>query len=653
MWSPKQNSTLRRNDETSCNETLYKYIVMKKNFYLLICLLLFVFCVTNVSASDGNVSKSKGIFLPLVTSVYNGGLQVRVSDGLLGPHESGVTDERSNSFTVSARVLIDSVSVGQLNYSNIPLFGLCVDEAYGINTIADVVIENGAYGVKVNKSIAGSPILGEYSNKVNAIMGEWVSLTMVVDDENAVATLYCNGEVSAQADYGESGALLRDDENAVFHMTNYQSYASLGVRYDEWKIADRALTPEEVASLDYGFSLDNVPEYISGYYTFDETTGVVNEYANMGHGGDFKAQVVTGVPNYNGLGYNPELYTTDTSCDGWTPVYEDKETFVVDVQIEGEGTVVLVDGSGNEYQSGQSFMKDSVVYVVATPAEDYELNEIYVNDVLADNPSDVSFTVSQPTVVKVVFALKGGLVSVADDSISGGTYICVDPATDTEYPKNQDNTYYTIPYGSQVKVKATADDGYKLKSIILSDGENETELDLQSPIFTIDSDVYTLQVNFVARYSVNYSASEGGSIEVRCDGQKIQSGKIVDAGSEVSITVIADTDYVLDCLLVNGESVQPDNGVYIMTIDGDLNIEARFVPQSGLSSVNSASVYYDSTSHILHLGSNVGCIVVYTLGGSVVMKDCGSDVSLSVLGKGCYLVSVDIDGVKRVIKVIR
>ena len=125
---------------------------------------------------------------------------------------------------------------------------------------------------------------------------EWCLLALAVDDEAGEASLYYDGELVQTYKFTPGIVLSRTEqdtgepEELVFHMTNAYSYASIPTRFDDLKIANRALTAEEVADLKYAYQADNIPEWLVGYYSFDETTGKVNEYPNICNPSDLSGE---------------------------------------------------------------------------------------------------------------------------------------------------------------------------------------------------------------------------------------------------------------------------------------------------------------------------------------------------------------------------
>ena len=207
---------------------------------------------------------SNGISFPSQTSTYSPRRTVRVDDAVIGD---------SKAFTISAWVYIDTSSDGQLNNSNYPLFGLTNVSSYGVTTNTDVCLEKGSFTMKVNNNMYGTAQPGTSVGGANtaAKKQEWCLLALAVDDEAGEAQLYYDGTL-VQTYTFEPGIVFRAGEELTFHMTNAYSYTSIATRFDDLKIANRALTAEEVADLKYAYQPDNIPEWLVGYYSFDETT---------------------------------------------------------------------------------------------------------------------------------------------------------------------------------------------------------------------------------------------------------------------------------------------------------------------------------------------------------------------------------------------
>lgn len=348
---------------------------------------------------------SNGISFPSQTSTYMPRRTVRVDDAVLG---------ESKAFTVSAWVYIDTSSDGELSYLNFPLFGLTNIVSYGVTTNTDVCLEKGSFTMKVNNTIAGTPQPGIFVEGANAAAKkqEWCLLALAVDDEAGEAQLYYDGTLVQTCTF-EPGIVFRANEELTFHMTNAYSYASIPTRFDDLKIANRALTAEEVADLKYAYQPDNIPEWLVGYYSFDETTGKVNEYPNIGNGGDYKAQVQEGSSGSSGMEFSGTLSSNDATGEGIVNVWAPYK-YTVTVITEGEGGSIKVETADGEVASGDVLDAATEVTVTVTPAENFIVKTFTVNGESAELTEEgtYTFSIEANTTIAVEFSEdKSGVAS--------------------------------------------------------------------------------------------------------------------------------------------------------------------------------------------------------------------------------------------------
>ena len=601
---------------------------------------------------------SNGISFPSQTSTYMPRRTVRVDDAVLG---------ESKAFTVSAWVYIDTSSDGELSYLNFPLFGLTNIVSYGVTTNTDVCLENGSFTMKVNNTIAGTPQPGIFVEGANAAAKkqEWCLLALAVDDEAGEAQLYYDGTLVQTCTF-EPGIVFRANEELTFHMTNAYSYASIPTRFDDLKIANRALKAEEVADLKYAYQPDNIPEWLVGYYSFDENTGKVNEYPNICNPSDLsgeetdesgeetgedgeqtgekpeepgdKAWVMEGTAGYSGMEFSGKRSTTDSTGEGIVNVWAPYK-YTVTVTTEGEGTVVLKDGE-TEVASGTRVEKDKVLTIEATPAENYELRSITVNEVALESLENPTVTVTAATNINVVFAEKTAQIKADDGQEEGGSYIVADPESGEEFEKA--DGYYTLPYGTEAKVVATANEGYRLNAISIYDGQEETPLDLENPVFTIAAENYEISVAYVQQFSVNFTAGEGGSIKVETADGEVADGDVLDAATEVTVTVTPEENFIVKTFTVNGETAElTEEGTYTFSIEANTTIAVEFSEdKSSVASFETIATTYDRASQSI-LTDGEAEISVYSLDGKLVASARGSELSVAGLANGLYIAIVD------------
>lgn len=347
---------------------------------------------------------SNGISFPSQTSTYMPRRTVRVDDAVLG---------ESKAFTISAWVYIDTSSDGELSYSNFPLFGLTNVASYGVTTNTDVCLEKGSFTMKVSKTMYSMAESGTTVEGANTAVKkqEWCLLALAVDDEAGEAKLYYDGTF-VQTYTFEPGIVFRTNEELTFHMTNAYSYASIPTRFDDLKIANRALTAEEVADLKYAYQPDNIPEWLVGYYSFDETTGIVNEYANLGNGGDYKAQVQEGSSGSSGMEFSGTLSSNAATGEGivnvWAP-YQFSVNFTA-----GEGGSIKVETADGEITDGDVLDAGTEVTVTVTPEENFIVKTFTVNGESAELTEEgtYTFSIEANTTIAVEFSEdKSGVAS--------------------------------------------------------------------------------------------------------------------------------------------------------------------------------------------------------------------------------------------------
>lgn len=585
---------------------------------------------TSIYAQGGvnSDSPSNGISFPSQTSQYSARRTVRVDDAVIGD---------SKAFTISAWVYIDTSSDGQLGYSNFPLFGLTNINSYGVTTNADVCLYNGTFSMRINKSIYGTAESGTAveGTSSSAKKQEWCLLAMAIDDETGQGLLYFDGTLVQTFEF-DPGSILRAGEETVFHLTNAYNYASIPTRFDDLKICNRVLTADEVAELQYAYQADNIPDYLAGYYSFDENDGTTNQYANQGNGGDYKAQVQEGTSGFSGMEFSGKLSSTNAAGEGivneWAPY-----KYTVTINATGPGFVTVMNGE-TEVTSGSLLPADTEITITATPEENCEVESITVNG----NPFEGSaYTVTSATEINVAFTTKTAQIAADNGTNEGGSYILADPDSDEEFEKT--DGYYNIAYGTEVEIVATPAEGFRTTAITIQpeDGQS-SDLDPDNPVFTIAADSYTIQVDFIEMFTITYSAGEGGTISVTAANNNVTSGSTLDDGTEVTVTASPDDGYELESLTVNGNAVEVDaEGTYTFNIQADTEMTATFSKTSGVAQIGAGqAARYDSASQSIITDGNAK-IAIYGIDGKMLLSGMGNTLSVAGLDGGIYIATIN------------
>lgn len=573
-------------------------------------------------------SPSNGISFPSQTSQYSARRTVRVDDAVIGD---------SKAFTISAWVYIDTSSDGQLGYSNFPLFGLTNINSYGVTTNADVCLYDGTFSMRINKSIYGTAESGTAveGTSSSAKKQEWCLLAMAIDDETGQGLLYFDGTLVQTFEF-DPGSILRAGEETVFHLTNAYNYASIPTRFDDLKICNRVLTADEVAELQYAYQADNIPDYLAGYYSFDENDGTTNQYANQGNGGDYKAQVQEGTSGFSGMEFSGKLSSTNAAGEGivneWAPY-----KYTVTINATGPGFVTVMNGE-TEVTSGSLLPADTEITITATPEENCEVESITVNG----NPFEGSaYTVTSATEINVAFTTKTAQIAADNGTNEGGSYILADPDSDEEFEKT--DGYYNIAYGTEVEIVATPAEGFRTTAITIQpeDGQS-SDLDLDNPVFTIAADSYTIQVYFIEMFTITYSAGEGGTISVTANNNNVTSGSTLDDGTEVTVTASPDDGYELESLTVNGNAVEVDaEGTYTFNIQADTEMTATFSKTSGVAQIGAGqATRYDIASQNIITDGNAQ-IAIYGIDGKMLLSGMGNTLSVAGLDGGIYIATIN------------
>lgn len=574
-------------------------------------------------------SPSNGISLKS-QSTYSTHYTVRVDDAVIGD---------SKAFTISAWVYVDGAG-GQLNYSNYPILGLTNIKSLGNSTNIDVWLLNGTFSMQINNSIYGTEQSGELvAGANNAAKGrEWVLLAISVDDVDGKAAFYYDGVLTQTYEF-EPGTIFRQDEETMFHLTNTSSKGSIATRFDDLKICNRTLTIEEIDDLKYAYQPDNIPDYLAGYYSFDENDGTVNEYANQGNGGEqYVAQVQQGQDPYSDyyMEFSGKLSSTNAAGEGivneWAPY-----KYMVTINATGPGSVTVMNGE-TEVTSGTLLPADTEITITATPDENCEVESITVNG----NPFEGSaYTVTSATEINVAFTTKTAQIAADNGTNEGGSYILADPDSDEEFEKT--DGYYNIAYGTEVEIVATPAEGFRTTAITIQpeDGQS-SDLDPDNPVFTIAADSYTIQVDFIEMFTITYSAGEGGTISVTANNNNVTSGSTLDDGTEVTVTASPDDGYELESLTVNGNAVEVDaEGTYTFNIQADTEMTATFSKTSGVAQIGAGqATRYDIASQSIITDGNAQ-IAIYGIDGKMLLSGMGNTLSVAGLDGGIYIATIN------------
>lgn len=273
---------------------------------------------------------------------------------------------------------------------------------------------------------------------------------------------------------------------------------------------------------------------------------------------------------------------------GLMPVYalaaEGDQTVTVGQPSNGTLTVTY---GGDQTITGTGTVPDSTsLTITATPADDYELEEITVNSDAGNQTftsSPATYTVNgaavqisakfkavSPSVTqyKVTYdaAPTGGTISVA--KTNGGNVSSGDMVDD----------------GTQITITATAGQGYTLTP----DSIQVNGVKITGSTYTVDKETTSITAAFVkdpvpvVTHAVKWKTDSNGSIKVTVNGTEIKSGDQVAKDAKFTVTATPDNGYVLDKLTVTGATQDGDTSTYTVGTS-DVDISATFKYNGGTS----------------------------------------------------------------------
>ena len=145
------------------------------------------------------------------------------------------------------------------------------------------------------------------------------------------------------------------------------------------------------------------------------------------------------------------------------------------------------------------------------------------------------------------------------------------------------------------------------------------------------------------KYTVTViTEGEGGSIKVETADGEVADGDVLDAGTEVTVTVTPEENFIVKTFTVNGESAElTEEGTYTFSIEANTTIAVEFSEdKSGVASFETIATTYDRASQSI-LTDGEAEISVYSLDGKLVASARGSELSVAGLANGLYIAIVD------------
>lgn len=320
--------------------------------------------------------------------------------------------------------------------------------------------------------------------------------------------------------------------------------------------------------------------------------------------------------------------------------------FPVNVEDNENVEVVLKDGD-TIVKSGTQVEEGKELSVEATPAEGYRVTDIKVNDksifsskkFIVEAESTVTVELEAIRYSVISYTIKGDEANLTKVDLYDGLYSPI--ANNSKMESGSEYAIYIYPVDISIEVSATLNG----EALSLSFDEYEdawyyegTADEDQTIVITVPGEGSAVEKATVSYTVVNEDKIE--KIELYSDGQPVDNGAELDEGSAYSVNIYPKDASVVITATLNGESIalSYDNLDNVYYYEGTVNGNQTIVisasdDESGLESVSSENVYYNSEEQTLYTDNSK--VVVYDLSGRTVLSGEGN-VSVSCLEDGVY-----------------
>lgn len=403
---------------------------------------------------------------------------------------------------------------------------------------------------KVSATVDGEPVLS--GEKVES--GKTLLVTCVPEDGYMLGSATINSRneplppediipmtVDSDMDFV---ALFRERRNVYFKVVR-EFNDNISVKFTD-HVDDQLLVGSE---LQEGSTITVIPTPADGY----EVEGI---YVN--------GQRLRG-DTFTLRGYS-RIEVKVRKAEGETP---ELAKYAVKVTERENVTVKLTDDSGNEIASGSTLPVGTLVTVTATPAEGYELEGIYVNNVKLTGEN---FTLTVESTVEAK-------VKPKSPAIVKYTVTIVEQENVTVTLKGDDATIpsgTSLPEGTVVTVTATPALGYELVEINLNGDK------LEGNAFTVacESEIKAVVKKTPTgkeKYAVKVLAQSNVSVRLFDEsGTIIPSGTLVLEGTTVTVEVKPDDGYELEGIYRNDAKL--DGNTFVVTGESVIKAIVRAAP---------------------------------------------------------------------------
>ncbi len=217
--------------------------------------------------------------------------------------------------------------------------------------------------------------------------------------------------------------------------------------------------------------------------------------------------------------------------------------------------------NGTKYADGET------VTLTLVPHADYEIESVKIGTqtlTAADGKYTFQAT-TDPTEVQVTVKKVKFSVTVSSTPEAGGTALLSQPEAGAgqKYALNE-----------EVTLTVAANENYTVKSITIN-GVAQQDVSQETYTITVTEDT-TIEVEFAPTYAVNVHRNPEAGGTATLEPQQARYNE----GAEVTLTVSAAANYVLDYVQVNGRTVAPDTeegNTYTFNVTRDTDIDVNFI----------------------------------------------------------------------------
>ena len=249
-------------------------------------------------------------------------------------------------------------------------------------------------------------------------------------------------------------------------------------------------------------------------------------------------------------------------------VTEDSITFIVDSATDisitsrlkqysvswTEQSGISAELNGQSMTSGQTIEHGQSISITVVAPQGKIIDRVSVNGIPVDhgeNNRSFSFdqSITSNTVIEAVYT---------DEPVVNYT-LHVEESAGTEFKiylnqdfNNQLVNNSKVPAGQMVSIYAGATTGYTLKTVSVNDVEyvvtNHNSM-FHVPDFNVDGDIH-VSAHAVKMHTINWVQPDNCTIRVSESGKALDSGALVEDGTEISVSIIPDAGFEI-------ESIQP------------------------------------------------------------------------------------------------